>query len=318
MVLAAGDFAREQDQSLQAKVTARARRYAEALPRRAAVSRDFPVAYVLFEGVERSTHHDVELACIERIELLLRIVEVVNVERGESEIPSAAVDLIGKKARAEAVPSGHDFRRSDDARTVVLVLEKAPISFLRCRWSAVERDIAALGADYDFVAPHASAFDRGAKRVANAALRTLTTVVDRSVEKIDATSQGFQSCRCISRVFRVVTVAQVGTHTEGGDSRSVSEWAIKMVGLFGRETPLEPARSLGRGAPIDERIRSFQAVHCDEATRPPRLTQGRSTIRRFEGVAVWCRGRLVYGAPSDRFKGSSSHRSLEQSMPDFG
>src|SRR5688572_5864287 len=119
MVIAAADFTREQNQSLQTQVAARAGRYAESLPRSAPVGRNFPIAHVLFEGVERGAHDDVELVGFQGIQLLLRIVEVVNVERSEAKISSAAVDLIGKKARAETMSSGHDFGRSHDAGTVV-------------------------------------------------------------------------------------------------------------------------------------------------------------------------------------------------------
>src|SRR5687768_12095139 len=108
--------------------------------------------------------------------------------------------------------SRHDFRRSDDPGAVVFVLEKAAISFLGCRWRAVERYIAAFGAHYDFVARDSPALDCGAERIANAALRALTTVVDRGVEKIDSAAQCFYSRRGIPRVFRVVTVAKVGAH----------------------------------------------------------------------------------------------------------
>jgi hypothetical protein len=109
-------------------------------------------------------------------------VEIVDVDDGEPEILSAALDLIVKVAWRETVAAGNDVSRLHHTRPVVLAVEKASIAFLGSGWSSVERDVTAFRANDDFFPPDATVRDADADSLPNSAFRPLASVVDCGVE----------------------------------------------------------------------------------------------------------------------------------------
>ena len=73
----------------------------------------------------------------------------------EPEVISTAFDLIIQKLRSETVTAADDVGWFHHTALEVLAGEKFVISLLRCRWSFLERDVSALGAN-DYLLP----FDR--------------------------------------------------------------------------------------------------------------------------------------------------------------
>src|SRR5437870_11807269 len=88
----------------------------------------------------------------QRIQLLLGIVEIIDVDDCEPEVIPAALDLIGQVARREAMATRDDFTGLHHAPTEVLVFEEASISFFGCRRHPIEWDVSALSANDNFFA----------------------------------------------------------------------------------------------------------------------------------------------------------------------
>ena len=130
--------------------------------------------------------------------------------------------------------AGDDITRLHHSAAIILALEKASVTVLVGGRSSVERDVPSFGAYHDLVAFHLSAGDGVPNCVAHGAFRALTSIVDCGVEKVDAFLQRGCGGRGISRVFGVVTLAQIGTKPEGGNEASIGKRAIEMISqLFG-------------------------------------------------------------------------------------
>ena len=91
----ARDLPRDGDQLGEREMLSVLRPHAEAEPRRAAVAHDLPALRRLLEECERRTQAVAELRAVHAEQLLLRIVEVVHIDR------SAAAGWLGS-ARADA------------------------------------------------------------------------------------------------------------------------------------------------------------------------------------------------------------------------
>src|SRR5437868_11348054 len=97
-------------------MTALARRCAQSAPCRASVGADLSRSTALFEHLEGGADASLELRRLDRIELLLGIVEIVEVDRLDSEIRTTARELIGQKVRREAMSARNDILGAHDSR----------------------------------------------------------------------------------------------------------------------------------------------------------------------------------------------------------
>src|SRR5690606_18183987 len=79
----------------------------------------------------------------------------------------------------------------------------------RARRRAVERDVAALGADHDLVARDDPLLDGEAERAAERALAALAAVVDRGVQQVDAAGQARERRGLVAVVVLRVAFTQV-------------------------------------------------------------------------------------------------------------
>src|SRR5215210_3207931 len=127
MVFRAADLPRQGDQSFEVEMIPRSRWRAKTLPGSTPVIADVSVADVFFERGERGAHHILECRPIQRIQLLLRIVQIVDIECAESEVFPAARDLVTEIARCKAVSAADDVGGRHYPRPVVLTLQKSPI-----------------------------------------------------------------------------------------------------------------------------------------------------------------------------------------------
>jgi hypothetical protein len=89
--------------------------------------------------------------------LLLGIVQVVDVDKGEAKIALAASDLIVQIARCQAMPASDDVVGLHHARPVVLVIQESEVAFLRSWWCAIERYVSAFRAHDYLIAPDIAA-----------------------------------------------------------------------------------------------------------------------------------------------------------------
>ena len=103
----------------------------------------------------------------QRIQLLLGIVEIIDVDDCEPEVIPAALDLISQVARCEAMATGDDLTGLHHAATEVLVFEEASISLFGFGRHPVEWDVSAFGAHDNLFAFDAAADDDAAKRFTN-------------------------------------------------------------------------------------------------------------------------------------------------------
>ena len=150
----------------------------EAVPRRHAVVLNFSLGGCRFQ-IHKSVAHTLEkIGAGDVAELRFRIVQVVDVDAIDAEIAEAAGELIFEKARSHAVAAGDDVVGTEDARLDVFAVE---IIVGIAGHFAVGRQVAALGAEDEFVAGEAALgefFQRGA----DVALAALEAVVDRGVD----------------------------------------------------------------------------------------------------------------------------------------
>src|SRR5207245_1462216 len=86
-----------------------------AIPGRGPVLPELALRHRLLERGERRPYPGVELGAIHLAELHLRIVDVVDVDRLETEIRATAVDLVPQVARRHAVGARHHVPRLEDA-----------------------------------------------------------------------------------------------------------------------------------------------------------------------------------------------------------
>src|SRR5690606_18978964 len=150
-------------------------------------------------------------------ELRLRVVQVVHVDALHAEVRAAALDLRAQEGRREAVIASDQLLRPAQARldeALAYVLRVRPRRAGRC---AVERDVAALGADDDLVAHGDPLLDGEAERAAERALAALAAVVDRGVQQVHAAGQARERRGLVALVVLRVALAQVGAQADGRD-----------------------------------------------------------------------------------------------------
>src|SRR5439155_748317 len=177
------DPRRRADELLEREVAGRARVLAVPVPGGRPVASQLALADRLLERVERGADALAELRPVHFLELRLRIVDVVDVERLEPQVGAAPLDLVREVAGRDAVDAAHYVARADDARVEVRLREPgARIA----GHGAVERDVAPLRRHDDLVPPREPAAERGGERRADRALAALVPVVHGRVDRVDA------------------------------------------------------------------------------------------------------------------------------------
>ena len=116
----------------------------------------------------------------------------------------------------------------------------------RGRRGIIEREIAALRADDDFVACDIACGEGFPEGRADGALGSLAPIVDRGIDEVDAVAERMIDGGGIPIVLGVVTLAEVGTDADRRDQGAAGDRAVEV----GREAILEASgiaqRSVGR------------------------------------------------------------------------
>src|SRR5947207_3342091 len=273
MMFRAADCASHRDQILQAQMVAGVRMDAESVPCRAAVESNDTALYLVFQRGECILHHVEKPWPAQDLQLLFRIVEIINVNDCETEVVSAAFNLILQISRSKTVATADDIAGAHHTALEVLAVEKLAISVFGRGRTFLERYVAAFGANDDLLAFDGAHRDRIANRVAKGALRPLAAVIDRGIEQIDS----FLECRAgscpVVRVFGVVALAEISAKPKRRNERAAGELAIKVVavrfgksfakaiGAFERRTTLNQSRR-------SYRRRSLCTRHCESLPAP--------------------------------------------------
>src|ERR1700743_2019771 len=98
------------------------RKAAKPVPSRDTVGSDLPPVSRLLEYREYHFEACVQLVCADVPKLLLGIVQIVEVDRSQSEVLTALRETIANEARREAMPAGHDLIGLHDLRIEELAL----------------------------------------------------------------------------------------------------------------------------------------------------------------------------------------------------
>src|SRR4051812_25755024 len=94
MMSIAGDLTRERDQFLRAEMVPGSGRDSQAIPGCTAVTADRAARRLPLQNIESVQQHCAEFVSRQHVQLLLRIVKVVNVDDGEAEVFPSALDLV--------------------------------------------------------------------------------------------------------------------------------------------------------------------------------------------------------------------------------
>jgi hypothetical protein len=157
--------------------------------------------------------------------------QVINVDKSDSKVTPTTLDLVPEIASGKTVPATDYIVGLHDAGSVVLAVEEATITFLCRGRSTIERDIPTLCANDDFVASNGAFGNQDANSFTNGALRSLASVVDGGIEKVDAFADSGDDGRDVSRVVGIVAFAEVSPESKRRYERTVSEQSIKLVSL---------------------------------------------------------------------------------------
>src|SRR5690606_22322909 len=205
----AADFAGQCGERAEREVLPRVGRDAVAIPGRGAVDADPALVAQRLEQLERRAHARQELGAIDGAELRLRVVQVVHVDALHAEVRAAALDLRAQEGRREAVIASDQLLRPAQARLDEALAYVLRVRTRRAGRCAVERDVAALGADDDLVAHGDPLLDGEAERAAERALAALAAVVDRGVQQVHAAGQARERRGLVALVVLRVALAQV-------------------------------------------------------------------------------------------------------------
>src|SRR4030095_2320657 len=144
MVVIAAAIARDANDLTPIEMSARVGRRAHPVPLGPAIAADVSAFDSLLEKHERATKYGAEPSRLDRVELLLGIVEIVDVERPHAEVRRARLDLVCDERRRQRVAAANDVFRRYNAWIDEHPLEVLEIVIACLRRSAIERDIAAL------------------------------------------------------------------------------------------------------------------------------------------------------------------------------
>src|SRR5258706_308991 len=129
--------------------------------------------------------------------------QIVDVYRIHSEIAQTAAELIFQEARRHAVTALYDFLGLENARLDVLTV-KIFVGFGRHR--AVGREVAALRANNEFLARE-TFLRKLLESRADAPLAALETIIDSSIDDIDAVLDSRDDRSGVAAVSLVVGLA---------------------------------------------------------------------------------------------------------------
>ena len=273
------------------------RTHAQPEPRRTAVATDLASFGALFEERERRPQSRAERRAIDAEQLLLRIVQIVQIDRLKPEVGAALRDLVTEKGRRDRVSPAHEVVASDDARPDERLIQPDLVVLARCGRRAVQGDVAALRTNHQFVAPRFASGDHRFERAADHTLRSLTAIIARRIDQIHAVGdRGAQRLR-VAHVVRVGAIAQVRADTERADGETPGKHAAE----------IDPAISVAFGEPASARAGGARRVACRATTRSNGRDLGGSAFCRKARRAIF-HVPVTLGTPFALGKGADHGR----------
>src|SRR5215213_4076 len=160
----------------------RIRRYTKSIPRRYTIMRELALATVLFESFKRELQASVKVLLRDVLQLRLRIVNVINIDTLHTHVSQRLLKLVLQVRRRHAVTANDVSKRSNPRLYESLIYIVAHV--LRRR--AVERQVAAFGANDELFAGDAVLVCEYLQRFANGPFASLKTIVRGGVDEVDA------------------------------------------------------------------------------------------------------------------------------------
>src|SRR6185437_507176 len=156
----------------------------------------------------------VELAARHGVELLLRIVYVVDVDRIDAEVRDTAFDLIAQECRSDAVAARNQLVGAYDSRFEILTRDVRTVLLLARGRRRVQRQITAVGRHED---PRvAIAVAPVAQHTPDHPLGSLPALVARRIHVIHTQLDRPPQRAIVSRVFLACRSAQCRSDPEYG------------------------------------------------------------------------------------------------------
>ena len=164
-------------------------------------------------------------------ELRLRIVQIEDIDGCQAKIPAGALDLVLEIRRRNAVHASGKVLGIEDAGLDVL-LHKI---FARIRGEiSVEREIARLRANQDFITPNIACAHQLRKGGADVALRALMPIVDSGVDNVNAGLQRGRDRLGVGGIGRVVGFAEISAESDGREPEFAGTgYVFRLAKVFG-------------------------------------------------------------------------------------
>src|SRR5215216_801194 len=161
----------------------RIRRNTKSIPRRHTIMRELALSPVLLKTLKRQLQPIVKLLLFNVLQLRLGIVNVINVHTLQAHVSQRLVKLVLQVRRRHAMTTADDIVERSNAR-----LHESLIHILTdiARRRAVERKVAALGADDELIARDAVLVGEYLQRFADRTFASLKTIVSSRIDDVDA------------------------------------------------------------------------------------------------------------------------------------
>ena len=176
----------------------------------------------------------------------LRVLDAVDVDRLETQVAAAALDLVAQEARLDRVVAVDDPLRVDQAGVDVGLVHVAAHVGPRAHEGRIRRDVAALGDDADLVALGLPLGDASAERRAQRPLAGLHAVRQGGVEDVDAAVERADHRLAVGQVVAAPDLAVAHAEPDRREREPVG--AAEVPGPAGEALGKAPGALVGRAA----------------------------------------------------------------------
>jgi len=233
------DFLGDLQHFHQGNRVSRRRLHAICVPRRGSVSRYLPGLHGRFQDFKRPFETAVEGLAGAMFELGLRVVNVVEIDGLETQVPSADLNLIRQVfGRHDMTSCGHIVRLHQPRIEVPF----PKIGVRVRRLLTVKSQKAAFCGDEDLVAAKLSGQDSLREGIADGPFAALMAVVHRRVKYVHAQLERSMRRAPIECIRRRIRLSQVGSEANRGQPQVVR--LAEMAGKLPAEVIAEPGGAL--------------------------------------------------------------------------
>src|SRR5208337_77487 len=151
-------------------------------------------------------------------QLRLRVVNVVDVQCLDADVPAAGVNLVFQVLGGDDMAAGNDLLHADDAGVQEFLLE---IGRRVRRFFAIEGQETALGGQDDFVALDFAGGNQCCQRLGDGAFASLVSVIDGRIDDVDAHQHRLRDGLSVTRIVGGGGLAEVGADADGGNPETL-------------------------------------------------------------------------------------------------